>query len=279
LTHRAGEELAERNELHSMAGACGVLLVDAAHDAGNVGLRLRKRDAGLETADDIEIVRFAVSANFALPVGEGAKDFRNNVDGVDPELNVVAIAEAGGKDSDDLHGLIIEGDGFADDRAVASEMALPEAVSEYCDARGAESSFGREKDAPENGLNAEKRENGSRSDHSWDPFGRAESSEIEAQAVNRGNFGEGTVLRLEIEEVGGREGSFGKMGLRLPEPNEFVGRRIGERTHKDGVDHAEDGGVGTNAESKGEDSDKGEATTTEEYTQAEANILKDVEHG
>ena len=86
-------------------------------------------------------------------------------------------------------------------------------------------------------------------------------------------------MRLEIEEVGGREGSFGKMGLRLPEPNEFVGRRIRERTHKDGVDHAEDGGVGTNAESKGEDSDKSEATTTEEYTQAEANILKDVEHG
>jgi hypothetical protein len=118
-----------------MASACGVLLVDAVHDPGNVGLRLRKRDTGLETTNDIEIVRFAVSANFALPVGEGAEDFGNYVDGVDPKLNVVAIAEAGGKNSDDLYGLIVEGDGFADDRAVASEMALPEAVSEYCDTR------------------------------------------------------------------------------------------------------------------------------------------------
>src|SRR5262245_41831665 len=69
------------------------------------------------------------------------------------------------------------------------------------------------------------------------------------------------------------------MRLRLPEPDEFVGRRIGEGTHEDGIDYAEDGGVGANAESEREDSDEGEATAAKEHTQPEANILKDAEHG
>jgi hypothetical protein len=59
----------------------------------------------------------------------------------------------------------------------------------------------------------------------------------------------------------------------------LVWRRIGEGTHEDGVDHAEDGGVGANAESEREDGNEGEAAATEKHTQAEANILKDVEHG
>jgi hypothetical protein len=180
LTHRAGEELAERNKLNSVAGALGVLLMDALHNAGNVGLCLRQRHTRLETANDIEVVVFAVGAEFAFPIGEGAEDFRNNVDGIDPELNVVAVAEAVGKDSDNLHGLIVEGDGFADDDAFAAEMALPEAVSKDGDARGAEGPICREKGAPENRLHAQKRENRRRSHHGWDALGRAETGEIEA---------------------------------------------------------------------------------------------------
>jgi len=127
-------------------------------------------------------------------------------------------------------------------------------------------------------LDAEQRENGSRGDHCGDAFGRACAGEIEAQAVNGGDLGERAVLRLEVEEVGAREGSFGEMGLRLPEPDEFARRRVGQGAHEDGVDYAEDGGVGANAESEGQDGGEGEAAAAEEHTQAEANILKDVEH-
>jgi hypothetical protein len=57
-----------------------------------------------------------------------------------------------------------------------------------------------------------------------------------------------------------------------------LGCRIREGTHQDGVDYAEDGGVGANTERECEDRYEGEAAAAEEHTQAEANILKDVEH-
>ena len=244
LTHRASEQFAEWNELDRVAGGFSMLLADAVHDAGNIGLCLGERNSRLETANDVEVMVFAISAEFAFPIGGGAEDFGNDIDGVDPELDVAAIAETGGKDSDDLHGLIVEGDGFADDGGVAAEVALPETVGDDCDARGAEGSLEREKGAAENWLDSEKGENGSRRDHRRDAFGGAYAGEVEAQAVNGSQLGKGAVLGLEIEEVGAREGRFGEMGLRLPEPNEFPGRRIGEGTHEDGVDYAEDCGVG-----------------------------------
>src|SRR5215831_18001763 len=105
-------------------------------------------------------MRFAVGAELALPVGAGTEDFGNGVDRVDPQLNPVAIAEAGGQNPDDGNGLVVEGDGFADDGEVAAEMALPEAIGKDRDARGAESSVGREKGAPEDRLNAKQRKTG-----------------------------------------------------------------------------------------------------------------------
>ena len=117
------------------------MLTDAAHDGGDVGLGLRERDTGLQAADYAEVVIFAVGAEFAFPVGGCAEDFRNRIDGIDPELDVAAVAEAGGKDADELYGLIVEADGFADDGVVAAEMALPEPVGQDGDARGAEGSF------------------------------------------------------------------------------------------------------------------------------------------
>src|SRR4030095_10210882 len=55
LTHRASEQLAQRNELYSVASGLGVLLADAVHNAGNVGLCLGKGDTGLEAADDVQV--------------------------------------------------------------------------------------------------------------------------------------------------------------------------------------------------------------------------------
>ena len=96
----------------------------------------RERDAGLEAADDVQVVGFAVGADIALPVRKGAKDFGNDVNRIDPELNVrAAVAEVGGQDADDLHGLVVESEGPANDGAVARKVALPEAVSEKRAAR------------------------------------------------------------------------------------------------------------------------------------------------
>jgi hypothetical protein len=76
-----------------VAGGFGMLLADAVHDAGNIGLCLGERNSRLETANDVEVMVFAISAEFAFPIGGGAEDFGNDIDGVDPELDVAAIAE------------------------------------------------------------------------------------------------------------------------------------------------------------------------------------------
>src|SRR5713226_1978155 len=95
-----------------------------------------RRAAGLEAADDVEIVGFAVGADISLPLGKGAEDFGNDVDGIDPELNVrSAVPEVGREDADDLHGLVVESERAANDGAVAGKVALPEAVGEQCPAR------------------------------------------------------------------------------------------------------------------------------------------------
>ncbi|SRR6266480_1116588 len=90
-----------------------------------------KRDAGLEAADNGEVMGFAIGADISLPLGKGAEDFRDDVNRIDPELNVcTVIMEVGGQDADDLHGLVVESEGLANDGAVVGKVALPEAVGE-----------------------------------------------------------------------------------------------------------------------------------------------------
>lgn len=83
LAHWVGEDFTKGNELDRVAGGDHVLLVDVVHDAEDVGLGLGDRYARPEAADDIEVVRLAIGAELALPVGEGVEDFRNDVDRID----------------------------------------------------------------------------------------------------------------------------------------------------------------------------------------------------
>ena len=109
LAHRPGRKLAKRNQKHIVARGDGILLVQARNDGVDIALRLRERDAVLEAADDVQIVGFAVGADISLPVGKGAENFRDNVNRIDPDLNVrAAVAQVGGQDADDLHGLVVE---------------------------------------------------------------------------------------------------------------------------------------------------------------------------
>src|SRR6267143_269968 len=136
LAHRPGRELTQRNQLYIVARGDGILLVQARNDGVDIALCLRERDAGLEAADDVQIVGFAVAADISLPVGKGAEDLGNDVNRIDPELNVrAAVPEVGGEDADDLHGLVVESEGAANDGAVAGKVALPEAVGEQRAAR------------------------------------------------------------------------------------------------------------------------------------------------
>ena len=71
---------------------------------------------------------------------------------------------------------------------------------------------------------------------------------------------EDLVLFLPLDEVGGRDRVLldAASGVAFPESDDAVGFGEGKGFEEDGVDDAEDGGVGADAEGEGEDGDCGE---------------------
>jgi len=70
LAHGPGRKLAQRNQKHIVARGDGILLVQARNDGVDIALCLRERDAGLEAADNGEVMGFAIGADISLPVGK-----------------------------------------------------------------------------------------------------------------------------------------------------------------------------------------------------------------
>src|SRR5580704_15567200 len=97
-------------------------------------------------------------------------------------------------------------------------------------------------------MNTEQRKNVGCGDHPGNAFGGTLSGEIEAEAADCGDLLKRLILRLVIDEVGGGKGCLLQIGLGLPEPDELVRLGIGQCTQQDGVDDAEDGGVGADSE-------------------------------
>ena len=98
-----------------------------------------KRDAGLEAADNGEVMGFAIGADISLPLGKGAEDFGNDVDWIDPQQDVgSAVAEVGWENANDLYRLVIESEATANHGAVTGKVALPETEGEKRATRRAE---------------------------------------------------------------------------------------------------------------------------------------------
>jgi hypothetical protein len=223
LVHGSGRQLAQRNQLYIVARGDGILLMQTSNDGVDIALRLREGDAGLEAADNVEIVDFAIGAYVSLPVGKGTEDFWDDVNGIDPELNIRADkAKVGREYSDDLHGLFVESEGAANRVAVAGKVALPEAVSEERTARRVESAFLRNKVAAENRVNTQKGKDVGCGDHPRNSLGSPLSGEIEAEVADSGDLLKRPILRLIVEEVGRGEWPLLQAGLGFPEPDELV---------------------------------------------------------
>ncbi len=85
------------------------------------------------------------------------------------------------------------------------------------------------------------------------------------------------VLALPVEEVAGGDAVAVVLNLG-PDHDDAVGFVVGQRGEERGVDDAEDGGVGADAESEGEDSDRGEAGVFPEEAEAEDEVAPAVAH-
>src|SRR5215471_6811322 len=133
-------------------------------------------------------MHFAVGAQLSLPVCRSGEHLGDDVDRVDPNLNVPAVAKIGRENTNDSDRLTVQNHVLTHNVGVAAEMALPKAISQQSDTRGAKLSLGFYECAPQNRLNSKYGENVWRSHHSGDALGLTSSGKVETQAPQRGRF-------------------------------------------------------------------------------------------
>jgi len=106
-------------------------------------------------------------------------------------------------------------------------------------------------------------------------------AQVERPAVHGRHSLEGPVLRAPVDEVGSGGGKPGKplRGVDRDDHHQAIGIGEGERAQEDGVDDAEDGGVGTDAQRQRQHRHRGEAGTLDQRPQPIAQILKNGVHG
>src|SRR6185312_3337210 len=161
---------------------------------------------------------------------------------------------------------------------VAAETVVPETIAENGFELFADYALlGQEVAAEQNGLTENVQELWS-AGGSLDALWLSAGAEAHGAAAPRGNRLEAGVLTLPVEEVSGGDAVVAAVDLR-PNHNDAVGLVVREGREERGVDDAEDGGIGANAEREGEDGDGGEARVFEEKAKAEDEVAPAIAHG
>ncbi len=142
--------------------------------------------------------------------------------------------------------------------------------------------FGSE-EAAELGLDAEKREEILGDGHSGKTLGLSGASETAVSDAVEGkvgsHVGERFILGAEIEEMVDLEGLAGETDLAIVtmigDPNEAGGFAEWQRTDEEGVDDAEDGAAGADAEADDKNGESGETEVAAEGAQGVFEIAGD----
>ena len=197
-----------------------------------------------------------------------------NADG-DEDVAAIEKTERGRENADDRVAATVERDGAADDGGIAAEMRLPELVAEQNDGSGSGLFFRWKKIAAENRVDANECEKIRRDSVAADIFGLGDTGKIEADVVDDGHGGEGTALLAPIEKIGIGNGNVADLFVGFAHEDELRGVFERQRAEEDGVDDAEDGGIGADAESESEDGDGGEAGGFRERADGVFQVLQD----
>ena len=178
------------------------------------------------------------------------------------------------RDADDGEGRAIERQRLADDRRVASQAALPEAMADDHDRRRLLVVFGREP-AAERRLDAEQREVVAGDHLRRDLLRLGPAAPVQLREGERRHPGEHLVLVAEVLVVEMRERQVARVALVEHEDrHQPVRLGHGHRLQQDDVDHAEDRGVRADAEREGERRDDGEGRALRQHAKAVAQVLE-----
>ncbi len=211
----------------------------------------------------------------------------------DPELHVRARhGEVGGQHAENAPDLAIEHEGLSQDRGVRAESPLPGTVAQDGDGIGADVRGGGVERRASGLLRGEgpshggrHRENGEEvlgnlcHAHDLDRLvgleraphhvPTADTFEPHAPFPPIYDVARGDAHRVERPLLVGAEDS-----------HQPIGARVGKRFEKDGVDHAENRGIGANSETEHHDDDRREARVLAERSESCSDILAQAgQHG
>src|SRR5262245_25135011 len=115
--------------------------------------------------------------------------------------------------------------------------------------------------ATEKRFDAQNREEACRDSMTEDVQRLAGASQNERPSPMNRHFGEDSILLFQVNEVWRRKRKAQRSPLRLrrPQLHNLIGAIVRQRSDQHGIDHAEDGGVGSDAERQRNDSHRSEA--------------------
>ena len=195
-----------------------------------------------------------------------------------PQLGLIGPSELGTHHANDLIGTLVENDGAANDRGVASEALLPCLVRQHRNQAGAGLVFFGGKYSTKRGPYFEHVEILRRHLRAVQEFGvRVVTAEVERGSVHY-SCGRKDVFPIgRIAEVGRGDGNVAEVGestVLRPQRDKISGIRYPAGIQQYGVGHREHGNVGANAEREREHRHDGEARRLGQLADCVAKLVR-----
>ena len=185
--------------------------------------------------------------------------------------------KCGRQNSDYGEYFIVELHGFAENARVARKAALPQAFGEQHHVVPSRLSLVGHEGAPLDGIHLQKLQQAARSPQPIDMHGSIASGDVEGARVVNFHLLKAAALGFPIHEIRigsddaiGRQTSFCAGG---PKPHQPAGIREWQRSQQKGVDHAEDGRVGADAERERQYGDDAETGAAPQQSRSISHVL------
>ena len=177
-------------------------------------------------------------------------------------------------DPDDPVGHVVHRHRAADDTGVRSEAAPPQAVAQQDHVPLIRTVFGCGESPPERGRDAEHREVVPAHPHRAQPLRVASRDERRIPGSNRRHLRERAAAVAQIVKRGVADVAGDPSASRSPIITSRSGIRVRQRPEEDGVDDAEDGGVGADAERQRHERREREPGSPRERAHRVAQVLE-----
>ena len=266
----------------------GVLALEIRHDRGHLLLALRYGRPGCQTPEDEDRMIPAVGIPADLHREPQIHALRTAAIGEAAAVGSLAEdlqgAEVGGrgKHPDDGHRSAPDGHGLADHRFVPGKPFGPQRLADQRDAGPPGPILFRGERRPENGTNPHHRQEFVRHEERREPGGvaRADGYRGRGGRDRRQLFiPPGAILHVEVVGNRGRLSERAALAVGLPDHGEAIDGGERRRAEQHPIHHAEDRGIGPDAQGEGTDDREGEAGRPRERTNGLAELRNEIAHG